>query len=118
MFKGIYKLPAGCWLTVDADGTHRRRTATGTRCPGRASSPTAIKGLSDGALEEFYVDGIRERLRAAVEKRHDVGRAVRRVPVGRHRFLDQRRADGELMDQPVDTFTVGFKDHQHLNELE
>jgi asparagine synthase (glutamine-hydrolysing) len=24
----------------------------------------------------------------------------------------------ELMDRPVDTFTVGFRDHRHLNELE
>jgi asparagine synthase (glutamine-hydrolysing) len=117
MFKGIYKLPAGYCAQIDANGNftaHRYWDAV----PGHGIDPSDTKGLSDSALEHFYVDGIRSRLRHAVEER-----MMSDVPFGV--FLSggidsstNVALMAELMDRPVDTFTVGFKDHTHLNELE
>ena len=117
MFRGIYKLPAGCWMQVSADGNiawQRYWDAT----PGRGIDPRQIAGLSDVELEKFYVDGIRTRLSRSVEKR-----MMSDVPFGV--FLSggidsstNVALMSRLMDRPVDTFTVGFKDHTHLNELE
>lgn len=117
MFKGIYKLPAGCWLRVAPDGTiqmHRYYMAA----PGKGIAPDATRGLSDTALEEFYVDGIRTRLRDAVNRR-----MMADVPVGV--FLSggvdsttNLALMSEYSAKPVETFTVGFKDFTGLNELE
>ena len=117
MFRGIYKLPAGCWLRVSAGGAiewQRYWDAT----PGRGIDPKEIAGLSDSALEKFYVDGIRSRLVRSVEKR-----MMSDVPFGV--FLSggidsstNVALMSRLMDRPVETFTVGFKDYTHLNELD
>ncbi len=117
MMKGIYKLPAGCSLTVD-----RRGKATMTRywdaVPGHAIDRREVANLSDSAREEFYVAGIRDRLRASVEKR-----MMSDVPMGV--FLSggvDSSTNVALMSEfsecPVETFTVGFSDHQHLNEFD
>lgn len=117
MFKGIYKLPAGCWMRVGPNGElkmHRYYDAA----PGKAIDPSETKGLSDKALEQFYVDGIRTRLRDAVGRR-----MMTDVPFGV--FLSGGIDSttnvaymSEFTDQPLNTFTVGFKDYQGLNELE
>ncbi|MBN8919171.1 MAG: asparagine synthetase B, partial [Rhizobiales bacterium] len=68
MFKGVYKLPAGCRLRVGRDGScrlHRYYDAA----PGKGIRPEEVAGLSDRARESFYVDGIRTRLRGAVQRR-------------------------------------------------
>lgn len=117
MMRGVYKLPAGCCLTVDASGT-ARMTRYWDAVPGRGIDPSETKGLSAAALEEFYVRGIRERLRAAVAKR-----MMSDVPLGV--FLSggidsstNVALMSEYSSRPVETFTVGFSDHQGLNEFD
>ena len=110
LFKGIYKLPAAHIMEVDLDGTIKTRRYWDAL----PSQDTATQNLS----EQEYVDGIRSRLDSAVEKR-----LMSDVPFGV--FLSggiDSSANVALMsqkmDRPVDTFTIGFKDHTHLNELE
>lgn len=117
MFKGIYKVPAGCYLKVSSTGQismHRHYDAA----PGKGIRPEETANLSEKALEDFYVNGIRTRLRAAVERR-----MMSDVPFGV--FLSggidsstNVALMSEYTDLPLNTFTIGFKDHQHLNELE
>lgn len=110
LFKGIYKLPAAHIMEVDLDGTIKTRRYWDAL----PSQDAATQNLS----EQDYVDGIRSRLETAVEKR-----LMSDVPFGV--FLSggiDSSANVALMsqkmDRPVDTFTIGFKDHTHLNELE
>ena len=117
MMRGIYKLPAGCSLTIDANGAARMRRYWDA-VPGHGIDPTETAGLSEPALEEFYVRGIRDRLRASVDKR-----MMSDVPLGV--FLSggvDSSTNVALMSEyspyPVETFTVGFSDYQHLNEFE
>jgi asparagine synthase (glutamine-hydrolysing) len=117
MFKGIYKIPAGCYLKVTSDGQikmHRYYDAV----PGKGNVPSDLSGLSEAAQEDFYVQGIRQKLHGAVERR-----MMSDVPFGV--FLSggidsstNVALMSEFTDQPLKTFTVGFKDFQHLNELD
>ena len=117
MFKGIFKLPAAHLMEVSAGGKMSFRRYWDP-VPGQGIDPAEIKGLSSAELESFYTRGIRSRLEQAIEKR-----MMSDVPFGV--FLSggiDSSANvalmSQLMDRPVDTFTVGFKDYQHLNELE
>lgn len=117
MFRGIYKLPAGHAMTVDRQGAIRAWRYWDA-VPGRGIDPAELRGLSDAAIEDFYVRGIRARLEKAVERR-----MMSDVPFGV--FLSggidsstNVALMSRLMNRPVDSFTVGFKDHAHLNELE
>ncbi len=115
LFDGVFKLPAGHVLEVDEAGgmTARRWWRAG---PGRGEA--APSGLSGPARRDFFVQGIRARLEAAVSSH-----LAADVPVGA--FLSggvdsstlvalmSRLAGGR-----VNTFTVGFSDHTHLNELD
>jgi len=117
MFRGVYKLPAGHMLQVDSAGgvvAHRYWDAI----PGKGIAAAAVSGLDADGRESYYVDGIRRRLRDAVERR-----MISDVPFGV--FLSggidsstNVALMAQFMDRPVDTFTVGFRDHTHLNELE
>ncbi|MEE2760954.1 MAG: asparagine synthase (glutamine-hydrolyzing) [Pseudomonadota bacterium] len=116
MFDGIYKLPAGTWMEVNGSGS-MCATSYWRALPGRGIEPGILDGLSDGAREEFMIQGIRQRLMEAVEKR-----MMSDVPYGA--FLSggiDSSLNVALMDRytddPVNTFTIGFKDHQHLNEI-
>ena len=117
MFKGVYKLPPGSRLRVGADGS-LAMVRYFDPVPGKGIAADEIAGLSGKALESFYVEGIRSRLRAAVERR-----MMSDVPFGV--FLSggiDSTTNVALMkqyaDQPLNTFTVGFKDFTGLNELE
>lgn len=117
MFRGIYKLPAGHVMTVDCNGTITSRRYWDA-VPGKGIAPEETNGLSESATESFYVNGIRERLEKSVERR-----MMSDVPFGV--FLSggvdsstNVALMSRLMDRPVDSFTVGFKDYPHLNELE
>ena len=116
MFKGVYKLPAGHYLEISKTGAFRA-TRYWDAVPGRGIPRGDIAGLDWPAREQYYVRGIRERLTGAVEKR-----MMSDVPFGV--FLSggidsstNVALMSQYMDRPIDTFTVGFKDHQHLNEL-
>jgi asparagine synthase (glutamine-hydrolysing) len=117
LMRGIYKLPAGCSLTINALGA-ARMTRYWDAVPGRGIDPSEIANLSQKATEEFYIRGIRDRLRASVEKR-----MMSDVPLGV--FLSggiDSSTNVALMSEysphPVETFTVGFSDHTHLNEFD
>jgi len=108
MFEGIFKLPAGHLMEVDLQGVVSAR-----RYWDALPMPT-----ENPISEQDAIDGIRSRLEDAVEKR-----LMSDVPFGV--FLSggiDSSANVALMsksmDRPVDTFTVGFKDHTHLNELD
>ena len=116
MFKDIFKLPAGHILEVDSSGGLSARRYWDA-VPGKGIDISETRGLSEAALEDFYTTGIRTRLNAGIEKR-----MMSDVPFGV--FLSggiDSSANvalmSRMMDRPVDTFTVGFKDHTHLNEL-
>lgn len=117
MFKGIFKLPAAHLMEVSGDGKMSFRRYWNP-VPGQGIDPEETNGLSDSELEKFYTRGIRTRLEQAIEKR-----MMSDVPFGV--FLSggiDSSANvalmSKLMDRPVETFTVGFKDHHHLNELD
>ncbi len=117
MFKGIYKLPAGHAMTVDLHGVIRTWRYWDA-VPGRGIPKEETLGLTDQAKEEFYVKGIRQRLESSIERR-----MMSDVPFGV--FLSggvdsstNVALMSQLMDRPVDSFTVGFKDYDHLNELQ
>jgi len=117
MFRGIYKLLPGCTLTICAGGEPKIGRYWDA-VPGRGIPAERVAGLDDSQRERFYVDGIRDRLQRAVRKR-----MMSDVPFG---VLLSGGIDSStnvalmtaLMDRPVDTFTVGFSDHTHLNELD
>jgi asparagine synthase (glutamine-hydrolysing) len=117
MFRGIYKLPPGHTLTVSQKSgpkLHRYWDAV----PGRSEALRVAESMDDGQREKYYIDGIRSRLEGAVERR-----MMSDVPFGV--FLSggidsstNVALMARLMSRPVDTFTVGFSDHTHLNELD
>ena len=117
MFRGIYKLPPACTLSLAMGGEPSVRRYWDA-VPGRGIAPESVAGMDDDAAEEFYVRGVRDRLERAVDRR-----MMSDVPFGV--FLSggidsstNVALMARLMDRPVDTFTVGFADHTHLNELE
>jgi len=117
MFAGIFKLPAGHYAEIGSDGVLKTMRYWDAK-PGQTDLRASLAGLSDAAQEDLLVSGVRQRLRDAVGKR-----MMSDVPFGV--FLSggidsstNVALMAEHMDRPVDTFSVGFKDHQHLNELE
>ncbi len=117
MFKGIYKLPAGWRMTVRRGGGLQARRYWDA-VPGRDPVRDEVRRMDDAQRERYYVGGIRSRLTAAVEKR-----MMSDVPFGV--FLSggiDSSTNVALMsrytDQPLNTFSIGFRDHEHLNELE
>jgi asparagine synthase (glutamine-hydrolysing) len=109
MFRGIGKLPAGWVLEIDAGG---RMTARRYWDPvGNAES------LPLPASEDALVAEIRRRVEAAVERQ-----MVADVPVGV--FLSGGVDSSTLLalssrfaGRPMDAYSVGFRDHRHLNEI-
>jgi asparagine synthase (glutamine-hydrolysing) len=117
MFEGIYKLPAGWWLTVE-DGGRLAASRYWDALPRDGGYHRELGRLSPEAQEELCVREIRTLLGQAVEKR-----MMSDVPFGV--FLSggiDSSTNVALMsrftDRPVETFTVGFRDFTHLNELD
>lgn len=117
MFAGIFKLPPGFSLELSLDGKVKAERYW-EALPGQAGVAAEIKGLSWAAREDFYVTEIRRRLDASVEKR-----MMSDVPFGV--FLSggvDSSTNVALMKKytssPLETFSVGFKDHTELNELD
>lgn len=117
MFKDIFKLPAGFYLEVSENGALRAERYWDA-LPGQAIPKSELDKLSPAARREFLVNGVRDRLTAAVDRR-----MMSDVPFGV--FLSggiDSSTNVALMnqftDQPLKTFTVGFADFQHLNEMD
>src|SRR5262245_30905868 len=109
LFAGIQKLPAGCMLTCDSRGEVRIRRYWD-------AIPGKIQSIDDGEPAIAYE--LRGLLRESIEKR-----MMSDVPFGV--FLSggiDSTANvalmAELMDQPVRTYTVGFRDNPIHNELD
>ncbi|HVG20033.1 MAG TPA: asparagine synthase (glutamine-hydrolyzing), partial [Blastocatellia bacterium] len=110
LFAGIKKLPAGCLLTCDARGEVKVTRYW-----------DAIVADPDPSLirdERATAERIRQLLTESIEKR-----MMSDVPFGV--FLSggvDSTANvalmADLMDRPVRTFTVGFRDHPKYNEME
>ena len=115
MFKGIFKLPAGHYLEIDTKGNLKTvQYWDVTEKYGQFILPKA----SEEEQEKYYISEIQERLKDSVKKR-----MMSDVPFGV--FLSGGVDSStnvalmtQFMDRPVDTYTVGFQDHHHLNELE
>jgi asparagine synthase (glutamine-hydrolysing) len=110
MFRGIQKLPAGHFLTLDRKGDLQVTQYWDALPP----LPAADEGPSEAERQ----DEILALLRASIKKR-----MMSDVPFGV--FLSggvDSSANvalmSELMSQPVKTYTVGFKDTEELNELD
>ncbi|MBV9083679.1 MAG: asparagine synthase (glutamine-hydrolyzing) [Acidobacteriaceae bacterium] len=117
MFKGVFKLPAGYYAQIKKNGELRSKRYWDA-APGQGIADSEVAGLSDSAREQFYIDGIRKRLDDAINER-----MMSDVPFGS--FLSGGIDSSAIvalmskqMSRPVDTFTVGFSDHTHLNELD
>jgi asparagine synthase (glutamine-hydrolysing) len=117
LFRGIYKLPAAHRAFVDLRGELSAERYWDA-LPGRGEDAREFAGLSESARAEFAARRVRELFDAAVEKR-----LMSDVPFGV--FLSggiDSSANVAFMSrhlaQPVRTFTVGFSDHSHLNELD
>jgi asparagine synthase (glutamine-hydrolysing) len=116
MFRGIYKLPAGHRGSVGLDGSFVADRYWDA-LPGGGDDLLAMRDLSGPALRDYAVRRTRELLDAAVEKR-----MMSDVPFG---VLLSGGIDSSTnvalmsrhLDRPVRTFTVGFSDHERLNEL-
>ena len=110
LFAGIQKLPAGCMLTCDARGDVKV-TRYWDAIPTRLDSSIAND-------EHAIAEEVRRLLKESIAKR-----MMSDVPFGV--FLSggvDSTANvvlmAELMNQPVRTFTVGFRDNPAHNELE
>ena len=117
MFRGIFKLPAGHIMEIEADGSARARRYWDA-LPGQSGVADEITGLSQTATRDFFSKEILRRLEVAIDRR-----MMSDVPFGV--FLSggiDSSANVALMSrissQPIKTFTIGFSDHTHLNELD
>ncbi|MBF0327363.1 MAG: asparagine synthase (glutamine-hydrolyzing) [Alphaproteobacteria bacterium] len=114
LFEGVFKLPAGHRLDISAAGTLAAKRWW-RPLPGRTPP---VENLSGAARRDYFVTGIRTRLEAAV-----ASHLAADVPVGA--FLSGGIDSSSLValmsrlaGSRVNTFTVGFTDHTHLNELD
>src|SRR4051794_7024625 len=111
MFKGVRKLAPAERMLVRADGSmHIERWWS----PMSPSAAEEVAGLDEAGMRERVM----ELLRASIAKR-----MMSDVPFGV--FLSggvdsstNVALMSELMDDPVRTFSVGFKEHERYNELD
>ena len=111
LFQGVRKLPPATRLVVEADGAMRADTYWDPL----EAAPDAIARSGDPGR---IATRVRELLEAAIEKR-----MMSDVPFGV--FLSGGLDSSanvalmsRLMDRPVRTFSVGFRDHPSYNEFE
>jgi asparagine synthase (glutamine-hydrolysing) len=117
MFEGIFKLPAGHYLKIDARGAISARRYWDA-LPGQSEYSGLHAEGNPNRMEAAVVADIRSRLSEAVRKR-----TMADVPYG---VLLSGGIDSStnvalmstLSDRSVETFTVGFRDYPVLNETE
>jgi asparagine synthase (glutamine-hydrolysing) len=112
-FRGIYKLPAGCFMEVRPGASPALRRWWDPADDAPPDVDPSIYGDEDECAREVI-----RRLDRSIERR-----MMSDVPFGV--FLSggiDSTANVALMarhmDRPVDTFSVGFKDHEAYNELD
>jgi asparagine synthase (glutamine-hydrolysing) len=112
LFRGIFKLPAGHIMTVDHTGRASVRQYWDCQ-------PDPARGLRESELSMAEAaDELRRLLRQSIKRR-----MVSDVPFG---VLLSGGVDSslnvalmsELMDRPVDTFTIGYEGKADYNEFE
>jgi asparagine synthase (glutamine-hydrolysing) len=116
MFRGIYKMPAGHRASIGLDGLFAADRYWDA-LPGSGEDLAEMRTLSGRALKDYAAARALKLLEAAVEKR-----MMSDVPFG---VLLSGGIDSSInvalmrrhLNLPVRTFTVGFSDHEHLNEL-
>lgn len=106
LFEGVLKLPAGHWLKIDRSGNETQR---------KWWTPLSRKTIS--ASPDEHVEQIRHLMKESIRYR-----MVSDVPFGV--FLSGGIDSSTIvalmagmMDRPVDTFSIGFKEEQKYNEL-
>jgi asparagine synthase (glutamine-hydrolysing) len=109
MFSGIYKLPAGYRMTVDASGTIKQEQYWDAIVPGYSKKEEA---------DEYYAEQIREMLKESIRLR-----TMSDVPYGvlLSGGIDSSTIVALLADctnRPINTFSVGFKQYDTYNELQ
>ena len=117
MFKNIYKLPAGHVLTIDSHGTISIDNYWDS-VPSKGIDNSQITNLGDEEVEKFYVTGVRERLKKSIAKRmmSDVKMGIF-LSGGIDSTMNVSMMK-KISTKKLNTFTVGFKDYTHLNEIE
>lgn len=117
MFRGIFKLPPGHIMEIETDGSARARRYWDAT-PGRSGLGDKIRSMPEAEAKDFLSKEVLKRLETAIDRR-----MMSDVPFGV--FLSggiDSSANVALMsrisDQPIKTFTVGFSDYTHLNELD
>lgn len=112
MFDGIFKLPAATWATIEKHGRTRARRYWD--CAPRSDDFLTTSDLSlDDAANE-----VTRLLRQSIKRR-----MVSDVPFG---VLLSGGVDSslnvalmsELMDRPVSTFTIGYREYDEFNEFQ
>jgi asparagine synthase (glutamine-hydrolysing) len=114
MFEGIYKLPAGYYLHVSQEAGIRV-TCYWDALPGQSGFDLNPRASFD---DPDLIAEVRSRLAASVAKR-----VMSDVPIG---VMLSGGIDSTtnvalmsaIMSQPVNTFTVGFRDYPALNETD
>jgi asparagine synthase (glutamine-hydrolysing) len=108
LFKGINKLPPGYIMVCDKDGNIKQEQYWDAIVPEQ----------KEEYPEEYYIENIRNLLSESIEKR-----MMSDVPFGV--FLSggidsstNVALMARLMNRPVDTFSVGFKDRPDYNEFD
>lgn len=111
LFKGINKLEAGHYMVIDRNGNVRKAQYW------NLDNRTETFDDRSFADEKFCIDNIRRLLRDSIKLR-----MMSDVPFGV--FLSggidsslNVALMAELMDRPVETFSVGYKDLEKYNEL-
>lgn len=111
LFEGIFKLEAGHYMVIDRDGTTR------TERYWDLDNRTEEHDTAAFADEGYCIDNIRRILRDSIKLR-----MMSDVPFG---VLLSGGIDSslnvalmaELMDRPVETFSVGYRELEKYNEL-
>ena len=114
IFKGIYKLPAACMLTLDAERWQTEVT--------RYWKPATVEAVASGGFSDAAaVDQLDDLLSDAVNMR-----LVSDVPIGclLSGGIDSSlitamasKARREAGGEPINAFSIGFSESQHFNEL-